>query len=112
MKNIEYFIKYKWYGYEGVGHCDSQHTDECIDEVIKFKEFAEFCLSKKVNDKYHNEYFRDGCEKYFLDRFPNGYITSIDTNIYKRTIIQEMADVKKESRNNNIEKIITDMKNT
>ena len=41
MTKIEFYSKYVWYGYEGVGYCHCEYTSENISDVIKFINYCE-----------------------------------------------------------------------
>jgi hypothetical protein len=85
---VDYYVKYKWYGYEGVGWCNNMYSDEDILNVIKF-----------IEDPIFRQDEIDS-----IDR--NGFTESFENIIYKRTEIIEKCDMKQELRNLKIKKII------
>lgn len=103
MKTEKFFTKYNWYGYEGVGHSKCEYTSKNINDVIKFIEFCEKLKSQKFD--WDNEDDVNQYDDMFAYR-SNGFLDSFDGKIYKRTTIEEPADLKQELRNSKIEDII------
>ncbi len=97
MTKIEYYSKYVWYGYEGIGYCDCEYTSENIYDVIKF---INHCETRKIRG-----YKLKDDEGYF-EYQSNGKLNSFEKTIYKRTIIEEEVDLKSELRNEKIENVL------
>lgn len=88
MNKIEYFPKYDWYGYEGVGYCRGcEYTSDDISNCYQF-----------INDEeFRNNELKVG---------GNGFVEKIYPHIYKRNIVETIADYKKELRNEKINNIM------
>jgi len=105
---IEYFSKFSWYGYEGIGHSKEEYLSDNIEDLIEFQKFATQLLGNNTigpSDDYSEKWDK------FFRWYGNGYVVKLDGRIMRRTIIEEeVIDVKKETRKVKLEKIITDMK--
>lgn len=85
---VEYFVKYDWYGYEGVGY--QRGCEYISDDILKVHRFITDEQFRREEMSWHN----------------NGFFEKIGLDIYKRTIVDEIIDYKQESRDKKIKQIM------
>ena len=96
-----FYIKYDWYGYEGVGHCRCEYKSS---DLNKIQEFLDFCKLPESTTFKEAEEYGEQMEKFFGVN-PNGYLVRHDSQIYKRTTIDDTLtkeDLVIEKRNSNL----------
>ena len=67
-EKIEFYVKYDWYGYEGVGYCKSQYTidnvKDCLEFIKNCSKFTHISTNSRRNSE-DDELYSKIYDKYF-----------------------------------------------